>query len=485
MPWQSKLSHILILLLLLAQSACIPLPSASDPRPPIMETEEEAIVEKDPAGKDETDAAAAGSSENSPESEAEVKSGDQPAGSVQKAERLLSRERISRPSIHSLRLHPTTQILDAPIIQLGTQDQLELLFDDLDAPVRPYRYRLLHCDRNWEASALEEFDYLDGINEVPIDNYAFSSATFQQYIHYRAIVPSKDLQITRSGNYALIGFDADYPDKVAFVKRFIVSEQAARLDAEVKRPNTAKYRETHQQIEVDLSGTSINASDPIKDVQLAIIQNGFFEEKPGLYSAQFVRNNQYDFSDPEQVFPAQKPWRVLNLRSLEILGEGVERINDENRQYIVDLLPDDIRSYKKFSAREDMDGNYFIASNDSDRDETESDYAEVRFHLPYPAPFSSGSIYIMGRHQSGLTQRHRMKYDINRSSYELSLFLKQGYYNYAYAYIDDETELIDYSAVEGNHFETQNEYWVITYLRDFSEQYDRVIATKKLRPVDY
>ena len=58
----------------------------------------------------------------------------------------------------------------------------------------------------------------------------------------------------------------------------------------------------------------------------------------------------------------------------------------------------------------------------------------------------------------------KMSYNAERGAYELELPLKQGSYNYRYVMSDASGRIYD-SALEGNHYETSNEYLVLIYLR--------------------
>ena len=72
----------------------------------------------------------------------------------------------------------------------------------------------------------------------------------------------------------------------------------------------------------------------------------------------------------------------------------------------------------------------------------------------------------------------QMKYNFNSSAYELDLLLKQGYYNYQFAYYNTFTNKVDIAYIEGNHYETENDYWVFVYYKSFSSRYERLIGVQ-------
>ena len=63
----------------------------------------------------------------------------------------------------------------------------------------------------------------------------------------------------------------------------------------------------------------------------------------------------------------------------------------------------------------------------------------------------------------------------NGSEYEASLLLKQGWYNFEYV-IKQSNGNLDFKALEGNHYETENDYLILVYYRDPRERYDKLIG---------
>ena len=59
--------------------------------------------------------------------------------------------------------------------------------------------------------------------------------------------------------------------------------------------------------------------------------------------------------------------------------------------------------------------------------------------------------------------------------YELSLLLKQGFYNYKYVTVDYKNNLNDYE-IDGSFYQTENEYTVLVYYRKMGARYDEVIG---------
>src|ERR1044072_3309380 len=69
---------------------------------------------------------------------------------------------IYKPSIKTAQLRETSYELAPPLIEFGTDDQLELSFDDLDGGYKNYNYTLVHCDATWNPTDFVHAEHLRG-----------------------------------------------------------------------------------------------------------------------------------------------------------------------------------------------------------------------------------------------------------------------------------------------------------------------------------
>ena len=126
---------------------------------------------------------------------------------------------------------------------------------------------------------------------------------------------------------------------------------------------------------------------------------------------------------------------------------------------------------------EDLNGNRSIESENSNNHSTESDYVWVHFTLPYDFPLVNGNLYLMGALTDWqFTEDAKMTYNFEKKVYEGTLYLKQGYYNYMYVFLEDGQKAGDATLIEGNHFETENDYSVYVYHRQEGSKYDELIG---------
>lgn len=69
-----------------------------------------------------------------------------------------------------------------------------------------------------------------------------------------------------------------------------------------------------------------------------------------------------------------------------------------------------------------------------------------------------------------------MDYNPNKAIYEKAVMIKQGFTNYQYI-VADKKGIVDYeNAIDGNFYQTENDYSIIVYYRESKDRYDRVIG---------
>ena len=66
-------------------------------------------------------------------------------------------------NIKTVRLYNYGNQLSLPVINLNSNDQVELHFDDMDADVKYYYYTYQLCNNDWTPVNLSQFDYIKGI----------------------------------------------------------------------------------------------------------------------------------------------------------------------------------------------------------------------------------------------------------------------------------------------------------------------------------
>ncbi len=391
---------------------------------------------------------------------------------------------IYKPSIHTVILERNNEMVSDPIIVLNSEQQLHLQFDDLTDESRNYYYRFIHCDFNWQPSQLHESDYIEGFyyDVIPDRNPSFN--TYQIYYHYRLNFPTSQMRLTKSGNYLLVVYDNENPDQPIITRRFRIMESLVSIKSHVHRPVVVEYRTTHQEIDFTINYTDYTIANPYSDIKVALQQNGRYDNAITNLKPLFIKDKEVEYNyEDGNLFNGGNEYRNFDLRTVLSTTPFVQSliVDPETQRYRAELRLEESRSFQRYSILDDINGKYLIKIYDGRNDQTEADYVNVVFRLKYPDPPANGTFYVMG----GLTDwsvqpQARMKYDYQLKQYTTSLMVKQGYYNYQYVWVEDGKTKADETKIEGNHFETENDYYIAVYHSDPSFRYDRLIGLQKI-----
>ena len=78
-----------------------------------------------------------------------------------------------------------------------------------------------------------------------------------------------------------------------------------------------------------------------------------------------------------------------------------------------------------------------------------------------------------------MNENNKMQYDSRTQTYRKSMFLKQGYYDYMYCVVPDGETVGDITLIEGDWWDTLNEYKVYVYYSNLMPEYDRLVGYKE------
>ncbi|HNW98604.1 MAG TPA: DUF5103 domain-containing protein [Bacteroidales bacterium] len=374
--------------------------------------------------------------------------------------------------------------LSPPLLQLGSDEELILSFDDFSDDIKSYKYTIIHCDAGWKPSDMLQMDYIDGFNDDYINTYSPSFNTLQKYYHYDLKFPSENLRPTKSGNYILKVFENDDTEEnLVLTRRFMIFEQKVDVVGEVKRATSNEDMFYKQEVDFSISNPSYTISNPYIDLKVIIQQNNRWDNAVYDIKPKYVKDNKlvYDYEDIN-VFNGGNEFRHFDTKSIRFISDRINKVVRDSLGYEVYLLPDERRSYKVYSSETDINGLKFIKTDDAIKSsDIEAEYAYVHFVLPYYEQIAEGNIYIFGALTDWQYKKEAiMKYDKTHSAYTGTLYLKQGYYNYEYVLLNNNEKTGDETFIEGNHFDTENDYTIYVYNQEQGTSYDRLIAVKKL-----
>jgi len=389
--------------------------------------------------------------------------------------------------IKTVQLYREEWNLSYPVIRLNSPDKLAFHFDLIDDQPGTYFYTLIHCNKDWQKSDIFTNDYLEGFTYDEITDYKSSFNTTVSYYHYKLIFPGDRLKPLLSGNYILYVYPYDNPDRPVITRRFMITEDAARIDINVHRPQMNKGYNENQQVDFTVNISGLGVIDPFRNIFSFILQNGRWNNarknlKPDIYGNNELKYN--SLSD-RNIFKGGNEYRQFDIKSIRHSLENISRIDFRHPNYHVLLNPSENREFKPYFYRQDFNGKYFVAIQEGREADTDADYVYVYFTLPSQDQVEGGKIYISGSLADWtFDQDNLMQYDPLRKQYECTMFLKQGWYNYEYVNIKKENRDGVASTFEGSHSETENDYHVLVYYRNPRERYDRLLSTASINTLN-
>ncbi len=391
------------------------------------------------------------------------------------------------PNIKTVQLHPYGNQIAYPAMALNSSDRLELHFDDMNTSVSNYSYTYQLCNADWTPAILSQFDYIKGFSQARLTTYRVSSVAFTRYIHYQATLPDRNCLPSKAGNYILKVFRNGDTSKLLFTKRMLVIRDLATAPAQVQQPFNGQIFRTHQKLQFRVNiGEALNVLNPQQQVKVVIMQNNRWDNAVQNIKPTFVSRNTLEYNlENDAVFPAGKEWRWIDLRSFRLQSDRVESAKYSTVSTEIFVRPDADRSQQRFNFFRDMNGMFRIEPRESINPYWQADYATVHFSYVPPSNtiLPNKDIYLIGKLTNyNLADSAKMKYSVEKGVYEKTLFLKQGYYDYAYVTIDrgDPRRTPSFEFTEGNYWETENEYTILIYYRGLAERYDELIGIARV-----
>lgn len=375
------------------------------------------------------------------------------------------------PQFRTLTVNVEGDRLAPPVLTLGGDSHLVIGFDEL-ADERAYlRYRIIHCDAGWQPSQLVDSEVFDGFNYGDVEDYAFSRGTTTHYIHYTITLPNTDYRFRLSGNYLLQVYPEDDPDRVILQARFMVSEDAVAIGGEALSRTDIDFNDSHQQLSLVVDTRNLNIRDLFNDLRVVVSQNYRPDREVVVQHPRRVQGARVFYEHmPELIFPAGNEYRRMETVTALYPGMGVDHVDYVAPYYNHWLNVDTPRFATPYSYDSTQHGRFFVREYSSEDSDVEADYVLVHFTLDQGL-IPDAQVYLEG----DFTGRRPgtwsvMEYDPSDGMYHKTMLLKQGAYNYQYV-----SSPATYP-VEGDKYQTVNEYSIRVYYRAPGERYDRLLG---------
>ena len=382
---------------------------------------------------------------------------------------------VYQSNIKSVELFNAQQESSFPIIGLRSQDILVLSFDDLNGGSKTYYYTIIHCDADWKPSGLSPSEYLQSFTEDRITDYRYSVNTRQKYTHYELTLPNQNIVPKLSGNYVLKVYPEGNPNEPVLTQRFYVVDQKTGLAAGVFASQNVVDRTTNQKINFSLDISQLQVQNPYAELRTLIMQNARPDVSNMNSTPQFIQGTLLQYNDPQtNDFAGGNEFRRFDLRTLLAGGEHIQKIYRDTANTVM-LMADRATDKQGYTFQYDNNGKFFIANTDGRDPRVDADYAHVYFNLNYTAPGAGSAVFIVGKFNNYQQDaQSQMNYDEARGVFYKDLYLKQGVYDYHYLLRSNGQT--DQTAIDGSHFETENDYLFLTYYRRTGSRYEELVG---------
>ncbi|MED5364400.1 MAG: type IX secretion system plug protein domain-containing protein [Bacteroidota bacterium] len=343
-------------------------------------------------------------------------------------------------------------------------EKIMVVFDELTNRIKNYYFEIDHYDYDWNLSELRKSEFLEGFDDIRITNYFKSRNTIQPYINYQFQIPNRNFKIKKSGNYMIKVKNDD--GKYIFKRKFIFVRDVSLGSIEISKSRKINFQDSNQKLKVTINCKDCNFSSNSHIYKLIVFKNY------DLHNYKVISSPTYKL--PQKVIYDDIVFRggteFFNFDNSNILNTNIEIKNVElNKNYTTELRTDIIPPI--YTYEPDINGK-FIIKNISKNPQTESEYSNVVFSLK-TKNLLNNNIYLVGNFNDYKTNKSS-QLNFKNGLFQVTLLLKQGFYNYKYLIKDENKnyEMADF-------WETENTYTAILYEKRPDENYFKIktIAT--------
>jgi len=382
-------------------------------------------------------------------------------------------EKIEPQNIKTIQFRGTTDQSQLPIIRLG--DRLSLSFDDINGNEEDYYYKITHHDFDWTPSDLSKGEYLDGFDEVRIETYENSYNTLQIFSHYSLIIPNRETRsIKKSGNYQLSIYNDS--NELVFSRKFMVIENNVNVSVDIKRSRDITYIHEKQVVQFSIDSPKLLLINPRQNVKTIVLQNSNLKTAITNLKPQYTIGTQLIYKyDKEAAFWGGNEFLAFDNKDVRSASNGIRRVEvtDIYENYLYSNIS---RKDRPYTYNPDINGNFVVRNIDVKNSDIEAEYVRMYFNLMYYEDIGDKELHIYGNFNNWTIDGSTyMQYDEKSDSYKNTRLFKQGFYNYKYVLVNRDGS-IDSGAIDGNFWQTENDYTVLVYYRDLGARYDRIIG---------
>ncbi len=381
--------------------------------------------------------------------------------------------RIFVPNVKSLTSIVNGDWMNRPVMELHSDDQLQIGFDELSHNYHRFVYRLEHCEWDWTTSEdIFESDWLDGFNNNPIDSYRNSINTTVLYTHYELTIPNDRCRLKMSGNYRLTVYDEDQDNERVLQVEFYIVEPLMTIGMEVTTNTDIDHNVSHQQLSMDVLYNGLRITHLDEQLHTVVMQNWREKTMRKDIRPTYINSQGLGWEhQKELIFDGGNEFHKYEILDVSHTTMGLERIVWDGKNY--QAWPFPVQVARNYLTDVDADGAFCIRNSDNWEVDYTCDYVWVNYVLQ--APYE-GDLYLSGHWATDNDEeQYKMRYEGAKGYYYTQLMQKQGYYSYQYITATGKT-----ASSEGNFYQTENRYQALIYYRGTNERTWRLVGYRGL-----
>lgn len=386
--------------------------------------------------------------------------------------------RIYDPQVKSLVAVVNQDWLSPTVMRLQSNDVLHVGFDELSHDYHRYIYKVERCEADWTASEeLFESDWLEGFNNLIIDDIEYSINTTVPYTHYELTLPNDMCQLKMSGNYRLHIYEDGNEDEDVLTVEFMVTEQTVQTGFSASTNTDIDTNNSHQQLTLEIGYQGLSVTRPDEQLMTVVMQNGREDNwRRGVRPTSVTSNGLTWHHCRDFIFEAGNEYHKFEVLDPSHPTMGIDKINWDGSYY--QAYPFVSEPRLNYLYDEDANGAFYIRNSDNRENNTISDYVWVNYRLKAPR-LKAGNIVIDGRWTTESPETYLMTYDDASGMYTARILQKQGYYSYQYLWLTDDG-IKRVLPSEGNFYQTENRYQVLVYYKGIGERTWRLVGYRQI-----
>ena len=369
-----------------------------------------------------------------------------------------------------------------PVILIGeqTDSYLNIEFDIESESIPTLKIVFRFCDKNWNPTDNVFLSNFGQNVSTELDIYNLPTTVEGARYRYSGSFPDEKGYVTFpfSGKWKFFVTDSYDTSLVYASGRFFVVKQELNLNVNLKK----QLMEDKVYFPQDLARVfNLTAGFNLPDEMfpnfvdhVEILENKKLDY-PILIDRNFNTDYRQYYWDGNRSFSfSAKDIRPGN-EYRETDSRNTNKFNSKNIKAQFDGL-----EYSRFFTigNKDLNGSFLLTNPQNDF----ASYLNVTFSIRPPDP-SFGDIYLVGAFNDWIVSPE-YKMDNSGGVYSETIELKRGIYDYQYVtadYINNQIKNIDWLTLEGNNWQTTNEYYIFLFYNDPNYGgYDRIIAYKKI-----